>query len=70
MMEYERRELLKEVAKRVADELWADALAGKLKAVGIDAIRERLKLNPIWRDENEYDQLEEFTTRHLVEKVG
>lgn len=61
---------LKEVAKCVVDELWADLTAGKIKVVGIDVIRERLKLDPVWRNENEYDKLEEFTTRYLVEKVG
>lgn len=69
-MQYERRELLKTVAKRVADELWADCVAGKLKTVGIDQIRARLRLEPIWRDNHEYDQLEELTTRRFVEKVG
>lgn len=71
MSQYERRELFKEVSKRVVDELWAEALSGKIKSIGIDLIRERLRAQPECpSDENEYDQLEELTTHRLVEKVG
>lgn len=69
-MDYARRELLKTVATRVVEELWSDLKAGRIKAIGIDAIRAHLRLEPAWRNQLEFDELEKLTTRRLVEKVG
>lgn len=71
MMEYEKRQAMKATAKRVADQLFADAKAGKLQKVGIDEIRRALRAEPSCpTNRRDYDTLEEMTTRSIVELVG
>lgn len=69
-LSHEDRELFKRIAERVASELISDMKAGRLKKVGIDEIRARLHEEPGWMGRDQFDALEELTTRRLVEKVG
>jgi hypothetical protein len=65
------REEIKRLAKSIADELWEDALAGKLPKIGIDEVRVFIvRIVPKKLNHEAAELLEEQTLHYLIEKVG
>ena len=67
-MTYENYPELKQKAKQVALGLMTDLKGGKLHKIGIEEIRYALRLERL-AGEFDYNELEKWTTRYVVESV-